>query len=140
MVHVDADLDHAVALARRAVGAPDDVPARTTRVERLDHAVGYVLVDLGTPGSPGWVAAVDPVHDDVLAWAVNDRGASTLPDGPPGAAPSGPGGGAAAHVWWAGGPSRSPLYPLLRVTTADGERYRDLTGGLHPAGPTGTRG
>ncbi len=137
MVRVDAELERAVARARVAVGAPDDVPARATHVERLDRPTGYVLVDLGAPGSPGWVAAVDPVHDDVLAWAVNASGDPTIPVNPPGPASRGE---AADHVWWAGGPSRSPLYPLLRVTTPDGVRFRDVTGRWHSAGPTGTRG
>lgn len=130
MVLVDPDLDAAVRLARQAVGAPDDLPARTTRVRRLDRDAAYVLVDLGAPGSPGWVAAVDPLHDDVMAWAVNASGESTVPTVP--TVPAMPAADAVAdYVWWVGGPSRSPLYPLARVQTPDGDRFLDHGGRLH---------
>lgn len=131
---MDADLAAAVALARQAVGAPDDLPARAARVRRLDRDATYVLVDLGAPGSPGWVAAVDPVHHDVMGWAVNATGESTVP-----VVPEPPDGAGPDLVWWPGGPSRSPLYPLARLTTAEGERFVDVTGRRHPAGPP-TRG
>ena len=128
---MDADLAAAVALARQAVGAPDDLPARATRVRRLDRDAGYVLVDLGAPGSPGWVAAVDPVHDDVMGWAVNASGEPTVSAVPATDAE------AADYVWWAGGPSRSPLYPLMRLVTTEGERVVDVGGRVHArTGPT----
>lgn len=120
---VDADLSTAVTLARQAVGAPDDLPARATRVRRLDRDAAYVLVDLGAPGTSGWVAAVDPVHDDVMGWAVNRSGQPT--------APALPADGTAEYVWAPSAISRSPLYPLLRIATDAGERYVDLAGHVH---------
>lgn len=133
---MDADLSKAVALARQAVGAPDDLPTRATRVRRLDRDAGYVLVDLGTPGSAGWVAAVDPVHDDVMAWAVNASGQSTVP-----ALPGDVGGAGgvrtAEYVWRPSVHSRSPLYPLLRVVTDAGEQFVDLAGRMHDDLPEG---
>lgn len=125
---VDADLAAAVTLARQAVGAPDDLPARATRVRRLDRDAAYVLVDLGAPGSPGWVAAVDPLHDDVMVWAVNSSGQPTAPVPPADAAGREP---PAEYVWAPSALSRSPLYPLLRIATDDGERYVDLAGVVH---------
>lgn len=128
MVLVDADLIAATALARQAVGAPDDLPARAVRVRRLDRDAGYVLVDLGAPGTSGWVAAVDPVHDDVMVWAVNASGQPTAPVLPADAAGREP---AAEYVWAPSALSRSPLYPLLRIATDAGERYVDLAGVVH---------
>lgn len=133
---VEADLVAAVALARQAVGAPDDLPARATRVRRLDRDAGYVLVQLGAPGSAGWVAAVDPVHDDVMAWAVNTSGESTAPTLPDGVGGVG-GVRTAEYVWRPSVHSRSPLYPLLRVVTDAGEQFVDLAGRMHDGLPDG---
>lgn len=94
---------HAVRLTRTAVGAGEDVPARADVVRRLDRPTQYVLVLLGAPGTPGWVAAVDPAADDVMTWAAVARAAATVP----------PGDG--ELVWGPAAGSRSPLYPLRVV-------------------------
>jgi hypothetical protein len=125
VVPVD-DLGVAVALARQAVGAPDDLPADAVRVRRLDRDDEYVLVRLGAPGDPGWIAAVNVAAADVMSWAANPSGEPTWPPVPTtGAAPE--------YVWTPSALSRSPLYPLLRIATADGERYVDLAGRAHEA-------
>jgi hypothetical protein len=116
----------AVRLARQAVGAPDDLPASAVVVRRLDRDGEYVLVQIGRPGEPGWVAAVDPRSEDVMTWAANPSGSTTVPDRP-GDAPDGD----AELVWRPGAHSRSPLYPLLRIAAADGDRFVDLAGQVH---------
>ena len=121
-----ADLDAAAALARAAVGAADDVPVEALPVRRLDRDASYVLVRLGRPGEPGWIAAVDPAAADVMTWASNPSGASTVPGGEPGEV-AGPGVDREL-VWRPSAQSRSPLYPLLRLVTPEGERFVDLAG------------
>jgi hypothetical protein len=112
-----ADIDTAVALARAAVGAPNDVPAEALPVRRLDRDACYVLVRLGRGGEPGWLAAVDPSAEDVLTWARNPTGEPTVPSTSEG-----------ELVWRPSKHSRSPLYPLLRTSTPDGEMFIDLSG------------
>ena len=106
------DIDTAVALARAAVGAPEDIPAEALPVRRLDRDATYVLVRLGRRGEPGWLAAVDPAVRDVLSWARNPSGESTVPEG------------VGELVWRPSVRSRSPLYPLL----LDGGVFTDLSG------------
>ncbi|MBN8884923.1 MAG: hypothetical protein J0I77_04345 [Rudaea sp.] len=115
------DLAAAARIARAAVGIGAEVPARTYPVRRLDRDASYVLVLLGLPGAPGWIAAVDAAAQDVMTWAANPSGASTVP-----AADE-----ALDLVWQPGSASRSPLYPLHRVNTPDGPRFLDLAGKLH---------
>jgi hypothetical protein len=116
-----SDLTAAVALARRAVGSPaDGLPAEAVVVRRLDRDAEYVLVSLGLPGEPGWVAAVDPAAG-VMSWAANHSG-STVPSRPAGLT------GDAMLVWRPSAQSRSPLYPLLRVVGPEGEVFVDLDG------------
>ncbi|OJV81508.1 MAG: hypothetical protein BGO37_06095 [Cellulomonas sp. 73-92] len=91
---------HAVRLTRTAVGAGEDVPARADVVRRLDRPQEYVLVLLGPPGRPGWLAAVDPAADDVMTWAAVERAEPTVPPGE------------GELVWGPAAGSRSPLYPL----------------------------
>lgn len=123
----------ATRLARVAVGAPPSIPARADVVRRLDRDGCYVLVHLGEPGHPGWVAAVDVDTGDVMSWAANPSGASTLPPGAAtDAAPGAATGAASAElVWRPCSATRSPLYPLARVHRGDGEHYVDLTGTVH---------
>lgn len=117
-----SDLTAAVVLARQAVGSPaDGLPAEAVVVRRLDRDAEYVLVSLGLPGEPGWVAAVDPASADVMSWAANPSG-STVPSRPAGLE------GDATLVWRPSVHSRSPLYPLLRVVGPDGEVFVDLDG------------
>jgi hypothetical protein len=130
-----ADLDTAAALARAAVGAAADVPAEALPVRRLDRDTSYVLVRLGRPGEPGWIAAVDPDTADVMTWASNDSGASTAPSGHPTSVDAGDG----ELVWRPSAQSRSPLYPLRRVVTSDGEVFIDLAGNVS-TGLSDTRG
>lgn len=129
-----ADLDAAADLARAAVGAADDVPVETLPVRRLDRDASYVLVRLGHPGQPGWIAAVDPHAGDVMTWAGNASGGSTVP-----AMDEVTVDAERELVWRPSAQSRSPLYPLLRVVTADGERFVDLSGTVSP-GLFDTRG
>ena len=75
----DSDLDRAVALARATVGADEDVPAKTYPVRRQDRDESYVIVQLGRTAQPGWVVAVDVPRDDVMTWAANETGTSTVP-------------------------------------------------------------
>lgn len=115
------DLTAAVVLARQAVGSPaDGLPAEAVVVRRLDRDAEYVLVSLGLPGEPGWVAAVDPATG-VMSWAAN-RSGSTVPSRPAGLV------GDETLVWRPSVHSRSPLYPLLRVAGPDGEVFVDLDG------------
>jgi hypothetical protein len=123
-----ADLDAAAALARAAVGAPDGVPASVHPVRRLDRDSAYVLVQLGRPGEPGWVAAVEPTTSDVMTWASNPSGASTVPTGH-----GHEGAWDTELVWRPSAQSRSPLYPLLRVVTSHGELFVDLAGNVSTA-------
>jgi hypothetical protein len=116
----------AVTLARQAVGAPDDLPASADVVRRLDRDGKYVLVRLGRPDGPGWIAAVDPVSQDVMTWAANPSGSTTVPDRPDDAPE-----GDTELVWSPGTRSRSPLYPLLRIAAAGGDRFIDLAGLVH---------
>ena len=120
----------AVALVRAAVGAPPEAAARTFGVRRLDRDASYVLVQLGSPGQPGWVAAVDPGAGDVMTWAANPSGRSSVPTVPTtGFEPVGT--GENELVWRPSAASRSPLYPLLRMVTAAGEVFLDLNGTEH---------
>ena len=123
------DLATAAELAREAVGADARVPVSTIVVHRLDRDADYVLVQLGRAGEAGWVAAVDVAGRDVMSWAVNPSGEPTAP-----AASAG-----GDFVWRPSAVSRSPLYPLLRTTTAEGTRYVDLAGTVHTELPI-TRG
>jgi hypothetical protein len=120
----------AIDIARATVGASVQTPARAVRIRRLDRGADYVLVYLGPPGQPGWIAAVEPDAGEVLSWADNRSGASTLPEIPAEA-------DQAEYVWTPGTASRSPLYPLLLVTIDGAPRLRDLAGGTHayPARP-----
>jgi hypothetical protein len=130
------DLDRAVTLARATIGLAENVPAQAHAVRRLDRTASYVLVQLGEPGEPGWVAAVDPDAGEVMTWAANPSGASHRPERPAayGAAP-------AELVYRPGLASRSPLYPLLRVETSEGPRFVDLGGREHlDPGPGPTQG
>lgn len=119
------DIESAIELARQAVGAGRDVPASTVTVRRLDHPdAEYVLVQLGEPRTAGWIAAVDVERHDVMSWATNPSGAPTTPTPPKGHRE-------AEYVWKPCAVSRSPLYPLLRITAEDGERFVDLAGRAH---------
>lgn len=115
------DFAAAARIARAALGIDANMAARTYPVRRLDRDASYVLVLLGLPGAPGWIAAVDAAAQDVMSWAANPSGASTVP-----AADE-----ALDLVWQPGRASRSPLYPLRRVNTPDGPRFLDLAGKLH---------
>lgn len=124
----DSDLDAAVALARTTVGAGESVPASSVPVRRMDRDSTYVLVQLGRPGHPGWVAAVDVERGEVMTWAANESGHSTVPTERPEHL-------ASAHaelVWRPSRASRSVLYPLLRLSNDDGEWFVDLAGTVSP--------
>lgn len=118
----DREIASAVELAREAARAGPDVVATTLVVHRMDTGAEYVLVQLGAPGEPGWVAAVDPAADDVMSWAANPSGAPTVP-----AATA----SRADYVWAPTAVSPSPLYPLLRLETPCGRQYLDIAGVLH---------
>ena len=75
-----ADLATAVELARAAAGVGAGTPASTVVVRRLDRDGEYVLVQLGAPGSAGWIAAVNVADNDVMSWAANPSGESTVPE------------------------------------------------------------
>jgi hypothetical protein len=116
------DIESAIELARQAVGAGRNVPASAVTVRRLDRPdAEYVLVQLGEPRTAGWIAAVDVKSRDVMSWAANPSGAPTTPTPPTGHRE-------AEFVWRPSAVSRSPLYPLLRITTEDGQRFVDLAG------------
>lgn len=123
-------VSHAVDIARIAVGADARTPGTATWIRRLDLAPDYVIVNLGR-GGPGWIAAVEPVTGEVLSHAENPSGASTLP--PMGAEQG-------EYVWAPSEASRSPLYPLLLVSTSSYTHLRDLTGRIHPYPAPATRG
>ena len=124
-----ADLDTAIALARAEVGAELNVPADARRVRRLDRDGSYVLVQLGRVGEPGWLAAVDPRTWEVMTWAVNTSGNATFP-----ALPQTLNDVTSAElVWRPSDKSRSPLYPLLQLTTSSGEVYVDISGKIWTA-------
>ena len=126
-----ADITAAIALARATVGAADDVPAVFFRVRRLDRDAEYVLVQLGHPGKPGWLAAIDPAQDEVMTWAANPSGESTAPT----RSDSDRSGGEVEWVWRPSAYSRSPLYPILRITTETGELFVDLAGAVYDTLP-----
>ena len=126
-----ADIPIAIALARENVGASDALPATAILVRRLDRDAEYVLVQLGAPGEPGWVAAVDPAHDDVMSCAANPSRRSTAPAAPG----SGLTRGEVEWVWRPSAHSLSPLYPLLRITTDAGEQFVDLAGVVYDSLP-----
>ncbi len=114
----------AVALARATVGVDESVPATTFPVRRLDRDTTYVLVQIGRLHEPGWSVAVDVDRHEVMTWAANASGESTVPTQRPPDLSS----GEAEWVWRPSRSSASPLYPLLRVSTDDGERFIDLAG------------
>lgn len=126
-----ADITAAIALARATVGAADDVPAVFVPVRRLDRDAEYVLVQLGHPGEPGWVAAIDPAQDEVMTWAANPSGESTAPIRSESDRPD----GEVEWVWRPSAHSRSPLYPILRITTETGELFVDLAGAVYDTLP-----
>ena len=118
-----ADLATAVELARGAVGVDAQTPATAVAVRRLDRDAEYALVHLGRTGAAGWIAAVNVADSDVMSWAVNPSGESTVPALGPAER-----GTATEYVWRPSAVSRSPLYPLLRLETDAGERFVDLSG------------
>jgi hypothetical protein len=120
----DSDVEAAVGLARATVGVDESVPAEAFPVRRLDRDNTYLLVQLGRLGEPGWVAAVDVDHSDVMTWAANASGESTIPTQRPPTLPE----GEAELVWRPSRSSPSPLYPLLRISTDEGEWFIDLAG------------
>ena len=120
----DRDVEAAVALARATVGVDESVPAEAFPVRRLDCDNTYVLVQLGQSGEPGWVAAVDVDHGDVMTWAANATGESTIPTHRPPTLSE----REAELVWRPSRSSPSPLYPLLRVSNDEGEWFIDLAG------------
>ena len=126
-----ADIIAAIALARATVGAADDVPALPFPVRRLDRDAEYVLVQLGHPGAPGWVAAIDPAQGEVMTWAANPSGESTAPT----RSASGRDRGQGEWVWRPSAHSRSPLYPLLHITTEKEELFIDLAGAVYDTLP-----
>ena len=88
-------------------------------------------MQLGHPGEPAWVAAVDPAQDEVMTWAANPSGESTAPTRSDSRRPDG-------EVEWVRRPSahsRSPLYPILRITTETGELFVDLAGAVYATLP-----
>lgn len=125
------DITDAIALARATVGAAEDVPAVPLPVRRLDRDAEYVLVQLGHPGEPGWVAAIDPAHDEVMTWAANPSGEPTAPTRAASDRPR----GEVEWVWRPSAHSRSPLYPLLHITTETGELFIDLAGAVYDTLP-----
>ena len=129
----EAGVARAIGIARTTIGVSAEAPARAVQVRRLDRDGAYVIVYLGQPNQPGWIAAVDLGTDDVMSWADNRSGASTLPEVPADA-------DHAEYVWAPGVASRSPLYPLLLVSTGDVHQLRDLSGGSHPYPVRPTRG
>ena len=122
----DSDVEAAVALARATVGVDESVPAKTFPVRRLDRDSTYVVVQLGQPDEPGWVAAVDVDQQDVMTWATNESGASTVPTSRPPSLAS----GEAEWVWRPSRSSPSPLYPSLRISNDEGEWFVDLAGAM----------
>ena len=129
----DSDLERAVALARATVGADEDVPAKTYTVRRQDRDESYVIVQLGRTAQPGWVVAVDVARDDVMTWAANETGTTTVPTKRPSKLSSAD----AEWVWMPSRSSLSPLYPLLRLSNAEGEWLVDLTGAVTTRPATG---
>lgn len=122
----DSDLEAAIVLARATVGADESVPAKTFPVRRLDRDSTYVLVQLGQPDEPGWLAAVDIDQRDVMTWAENESGESTVPTRRAPDLSS----GEAELVWRPSRSSPSPLYPLLRISNDEGEWFIDLAGAV----------
>jgi hypothetical protein len=119
----ESDVVRAVEAARTAVGAPADAEASWRWVVRLDAGTGrYLLVGLSA-GESGWVAAVS-ADGDVRSWAADPAGARawwTEVEG--------------ELVWAPGSWSRSPLYPLRRVTRAEGTVLLDHEGVEVPETP-----
>ena len=120
----DRDVEVAVQLARATVGVDESVPAEAFPVRRLDRDSRYALVQVGRPRESGWVVAVDVDQSDVMTWAVNASGESTIPTERPPELSS----GEAELVWRPSRSSQSPLYPLLRISNDEGEWFIDLAG------------
>ena len=125
----DRDVEAAVELARATIGVDESVPAEAFPVRRLDRDNTYVLVRFGRPGEPGWVAAVDLHQSDVMTWAATASGESTVPTQRPPTLPE----GEAELVWRPSRLSPSPLYPLLRISSDEGEWFIDLAGEVSTA-------
>jgi len=106
-------------------------PAVFVPVRKLDRDAKYVLVRLGRPGEAGWVAAIDPAQDEFMTWAANPSGESTAPTG----SASDRSGGEVEWVWRPSAYSKSPLYPILRITTETGELFVDLAGAVYDTLP-----
>jgi hypothetical protein len=101
----------------------NDLPADAWPVQRLDREASYVLVRLGEAGESGWLAAVDPATSTVMTWA-KTAGATTVPSPPPAMKEVED----RELVWQPSAQTRSPLYPLLRLTTRKGPLFVDLSG------------
>ena len=119
----ESEVVRAVEAARTAVGAPPDAEVSWRWVVRLDPGAGrYLLVGLSA-GESGRVAAVS-ADGDVRGWAEDPAGARawwTEVEG--------------ELVWAPGSWSRSPLYPLRRVTRAEGTVLLDHEGVEVPETP-----
>jgi hypothetical protein len=127
-------IDHAVSLAVEATGAHAGVAFDARLVRRLDDSPPYVLVALGAPaggGPGGWIVAVSTSPWQVMSW-----GAATEPTWPP--TPAGQ--RDAELVWRPSAASRSPLYPLLRVSGPRGSVLIDVAGAEVRLADDGARG
>jgi hypothetical protein len=120
-VHELSD-DQAAERARQAVGVAATIPANTWRVIRLDRpGEAYYLVILGDDQAPIGVAAIKADTGDVMGRVhLSGTRPHLVIDAPRASQIAKISNASAELVWQPCQASRSPLYPLWRVT--DGER------------------
>jgi len=123
----------AVERARAAAGLAPGIPGRAWHVRRLDRPDdSYWLVVLGEPEAAQAVATVHAATGEVGSFArVADGGPHFEVD----VAAAREAAGADEHapaelVWRPSFASRSPLYPLWEVETAEGRVYVDHAGAV----------
>ncbi len=122
-----------VAAARKRLGMGADTPASTWSIRREDRpgpSSDYLLVILGEPSRPRGVAAVDAATGEVMEWAhlpgIRPHLTITAPDAR--SLAGFPSDAEAEMVWKSCRASRSPLYPIWRLSSADRVAFVDQQG------------
>ncbi len=121
-----------VAAAQARLGLGEDTAAYAQRIRREDRPGDsfYFLVILGEPLRPRGVAAVDAATGDVMEWAdlPGTRPHLTV-KAPEAKSRAGfPGDAKAEMVWRPCRASRSPLYPIWRLSFGDRVAFVDQQG------------
>jgi hypothetical protein len=116
--------------ARAALGADPGTPGRSWLVRRLDRAgADYHLVVLGPIGATSGLAAVDLAGEVTISARLPGMVEHLTIDEATVRATVGNADSSPELVYAPSDHTRSPLYPVWRVSTPDGLHYVDLQGG-----------